>query len=367
MSKNINNRIINNKILIALLGLILLGRIIYLWHDNWKIISHPFNIKTVEDKYYKSQWFDPRSITPIDDEELYEYVGYALIKKGLGVFEANPEMPPLGKYIIGWMEINSGWSKLTGPAFSTIMLGLLLWLGLLAFKHPGTALIAVIAYSFQPLYFENFWRSHLDTMVQCFLIAGFILLHKGKYFWGILILGFLPGLKFSAFYFLLAFGFLVIYFIVKQKTNRLYYLPLLLLPLLVSYGQFFISGNTIFDWLKNEKWIIQFYLSSTATSPWYNPLTMLFCGWWKQWWGDLSWVRFREWNLIWPIFCLLTLVNLKKLITQKLLLILLIWLGIYLIALLTTIPTPKYFMLVLPFLYISALYTLENIIYRTIH
>jgi len=363
--KNLNiNPLLKNPLILRLLIIIFILRIISLWIINWKIITKPFDAHETEIKYYQSQWFDPRSETPIDDEELYEYVGYAFIKKGLGVFEANPEMPPLGKYIIGWIEINSGWSKLTGPIFSTLAIILLTILGINVFKNPSLAFLISFVYTFQPIYYENFWRSHLDTMILCCLILAMILLYKKKLVWGVLMLGFLPALKFSVFYLILVLGFIFIYIFIKRDFRILFFTPLLIVPLILSYLPFFISGNTIIDWLKNEKWIVDFYLSSSANSPLYNPVVMLLSGYWKQWWGDFSWQRFEEWNIIWPLSLILPVINFRKIWQHEIVKMLIIWLFVYMGSLLFTLPMPKYFMLVLPFLYITAAYSGEQLIYK---
>jgi len=177
-------------------------------------------------------------------------------------------------------------------------------------------------------------------------------------------LGFLPALKFSVFYLILVLGFIFIYIFIKRDFRILFFTPLLIVPLILSYLPFFISGNTIIDWLKNEKWIVDFYLSSSANSPLYNPVVMLLSGYWKQWWGDFSWQRFEEWNIIWPLSLILPVINFRKIWQHEIVKMLIIWLFVYMGSLLFTLPMPKYFMLVLPFLYITAAYSGEQLIYK---
>jgi len=67
---------------------------------NKQLYSKKFNFSQFEKKYYSSQWAIPHSKNVISDEDLYAYAGFKYIK-GLNPIHLAPEVPPLGKYLIG--------------------------------------------------------------------------------------------------------------------------------------------------------------------------------------------------------------------------------------------------------------------------
>ena len=99
------------------------------------------NYLNLEAKFNQSQWRDPRSNNPIDDNTLYHYAAFYLAKGG-SPFIVNPEVPPWGKYFYA-LSIKLG----KNPYWMSLAFYLsLVWLtGLITFELSKSKLLALAA------------------------------------------------------------------------------------------------------------------------------------------------------------------------------------------------------------------------------
>lgn len=152
-----------------------ISRLIYLWMNNWTVISEKFDPKILEQKFLQSQWRVPMSENPIDDETLFEYAGWAVLYDNKSIFEINPEGPPLGKILFGFIETSFGLAKINGAIFSSLALILMVFLGKRLLNSWILSLFLGISYSFQPIFTINYFRSLLDIPLLVFLLLSLIL------------------------------------------------------------------------------------------------------------------------------------------------------------------------------------------------
>jgi len=297
------------------------------------------------------------------DGELYQFTGYSLTQ-GADPFSINPEVPPLGKYILGTSIGVFGNPYLINGLLLVVSL-LAVWKISAFFPLPiFKRIILVLIFASTPLVYSQLFQSLLDLpqltallLHMLFMIKLFHSRSKKEQVINILFagvsLGCVIAIKVGTIF---PFIILADWYLMKKKKNTTFLFVIIgvsFLTYLCSYTQYFISGNTIFSWVKSQLWMMHFYLKSEVKT---NPLiliTSLFSGFYKGWWGE-GWKRVFEWNLFWP-FSIVSLViaadrcrRKHMSITPELFYIVAISLGILLLFFL--IPFwPRYFLLLLPF------------------
>jgi len=340
--------------------LLFIGLAVYF--SRWALIL-PTDVSHLQDRFDHSQWRIPMSKRVISDNELYQIAGIRLLE-GANPYSINPEVPPLAKYTYGLT-----WAATGNPHW----LSLGLYLASLALLYliskeltPNTSLhqVTVILFAISPLLLAQLSQTMLDLPQ---LVA--LLLHL----WAMLMLRKVANLSFRSPRVLkwialsglslgvaaaMKFPLVIPIFMIADawlllKDKRLWWgAPILGIAGLVylsSYFQYFLLGNNLIDWLKAQKWVYHFYLSSqNEPAPltfWMTALTGTYVGWWGQ-----TATRVSEWSWWWPAAIVLPIIVGLK---QKLRLspeqqyLSICWLG--LLALYTLIPFwPRYFLLLLP-------------------
>jgi predicted membrane-bound dolichyl-phosphate-mannose-protein mannosyltransferase len=163
------------------------------------ILRERFDTTYMYDLYEHSQWSIGKSIRSISDAGLYEVAGHQLVTKNT-FYDINPEVPPLGKYIIGISILLFHNGKILSAFLYLISIGLFYLVVSELVKKPLLKLLAVLLYVSEPLIFSQAGLSMLDLPQLCALLAHMLILlrihnHKKISLLNIL----LAGISFGAF------------------------------------------------------------------------------------------------------------------------------------------------------------------------
>lgn len=337
---------------------------IYQFRDNYLT---RFDAQYWKTRYLHSQWVVPDSKESIGDDGLYAYVGWEYIH-GRDPSLLNAEMPPFGKYMIGLSEIIFSNQNIFALLSGLLVLAGLYVLGKVIFKNTMLALIPVMLFSSDPLFFSQLRAPFLDSLYLGLLIFIFIFVLKEKFLPACIFLGLMAATKSSASIFLIVPAVIIAYLFYmkdyRQIKKFLLFLPVSILVFLLTYARYFLLGHNLREFLGLQKWIITFYetgAKGTAGAAWQ----ILLSGKWPTWWGTVEQVN--EWSLLWPLSLVAALFYIYKVLPRRRLYkstLLGFWIIVYLIFL-TFVPVwPRYLLLVLPFMYILAVWVLSKTLPR---
>lgn len=301
----------------------------------------------------------------IGDDGLYAYAGWEYIH-GKDPTLLNAEMPPLGKYLIGVSILVFNNQNIFSLISGILCLGSLYLLSKKVLKKTFITFFPVFFFSFEPLFYAQLRAPYLDLLYVSFLFFVLYFLIREKYILSCIFLGLMMSTKASLVSFVSVNISVIFYFLINRKyTNLKKFLiaaPISIIIFCLSYIQYFLRGHSLIDFLKVQKWVLAFYMSG-AKGAFGSVFVMLITGIWRTWFGQTT--RIAEWLPTWPIIFLLTIFLVyttikKKLFDQSILLF--IWIGIYMIFLLTVPVFPRYFLAIIPFLYILAVKSADILI-----
>lgn len=350
------------KILIFVLLLAIIGNFSYrVWGYREKYTT-PYDPVFWKNKYLKSQWVVSNSKEGIGDDGLYAYAGWEYLH-GKDPTLINPEMPPLGKYLIGLTILAFGNQAIFAILTGILSLFLLYLLSFEILKSKIYALATVAFFSMEPLFYTQLSAPYLDLLYLSTVLGFLYCTFKKNFLLSAFFLGFMAATKNSATSFLLGAVVSGAYVFLTDKKDLkkwLLTLPLSGLVLLLSYFQYFLLGHSLRDFLGAQKWILNFYAQG-AKGVFGSVIPMLFAGRWYNWFGPVE--KVNEWNLLWPILAvsaaIWTLVSRIKGKSGGLLIISL-WILCYFIFLLFVPVWPRYLLLLLPFFYLTFFHALSR-------
>lgn len=283
---------------------------------NW-IFFYQSDLSLLQNLFDNSQWRVPNSTRIISDSQLYEWAGYELIQ-GEPIYNINPEVPPLAKYLYGVAIVAWGNPYLMSFIFylaSILFFYLLAWQ---VIKDQNQVWWATILFALMPSVYRQITHAMLDLPQLLALLihawAVLKLLKKIPQPWHKWLLLVVAGLSLGAFAATKIALYLPLIIMadvwVLGRSKKWSYL-FLILPLsgvfyLATYTAFFVQGGSLWQWLGNQKWMLEFYRSSQVKAiPFLAVITMM-SGWYQGWWGE-SWQWVEVWNLLWPISIAATL------------------------------------------------------------
>lgn len=295
-----------------------------------------FDIRKYENKYYQSQWVLPNSKNLISDIDLYAYAGYRYIK-GENPILINPEVPPLGKYIVGLSILffnNFRVLNLVACFLSLVLIFLLSYQLTQSFFQSSLSLFLT---SINSLFLDQIINAgQLEIFQLLFLLAFYFFfikfLRKKRYIFLLIssfVLGCFISIKFFFYFYLLINLTIIIFFFIYQKSKKLkinwlikIFIILNFISLLVyslTYFQLFLKSRTLIKFLGAQKWIFNFYNQSKVEKNkiFGNYLALLFLNKWRYWTGNYPWITYENWSLIWPITFILGIFSFLKLSKQK--------------------------------------------------
>lgn len=346
-----------------LLLVVLIGNLGFrIWQYRQEYLTK-FDPDYWQDRYLKSQWVDPQSKEPIGDDGLFAYAGWEYIH-GADPTLINAETPPLGKYLIGLSILIFRNQNIFALLTGILVLFIFYKLNFFFFKEKIWALLPVVLFSLEPLYYQQLRAPYLDNLYLLFLISTFYFLLKEKLLISTIFLGLMATTKNTVSTLLLVGGVCSIYVFLTRRESLTIFLKSLLISLLVlflTYFRYFWLGHSFRDFLGVQKWILNFYtIGAKGTLGMVFP--MLVINRWQTWWDGV--VKISEWQATWPILLVASSWYLVSRIRRKKrdqLLLPFTWIVIYL-AFLSFIPVwPRYFLLLLPFMYTLGVSNVQKI------
>jgi len=331
-------------------------------------------------QYLDSQWVNPKSQAPIGDHGLYSWAGWAYLH-GENPVLINPEMPPLGKYLIGLGLVLTRRPGFVSAFFFFLSLASFYALNLKVLKNHSLALVPIALMSFERIYLSLLTIPMLDTLQLTFLILAFYFLYnprgKRSFILASLCLG---GVLTTKFYLggLLVILSLASYFLITRQFNHLknylLTLPLAFLVHLVSYTNYFLHGNSLRSYFGVQKFIYEFYRSGAPSVPigsyWLLVLFNRWRVWWGAAWGEFYTLTTQEWRPLWPV-AVITLIYFSFQYARRLksrsnsfnssVYLLVHWLLTYSLFLSFIGGWPHYLLLFLPFTYLLLTYKLKTL------
>jgi hypothetical protein len=368
--KTQNLKLLHKAIFIILVGIILFNVFSVVLQQKEKyFINYKTSYSSLERTYYASIYKDKHG-TWIPDENLYSYIGGALVRGKSPIF-LNPEVPPFGTYLIGLSTVLFNNQHVIIVFFAVLSLYLMYLVGKQIYQSGIMALIPPLLLSFEPI-FKNqlIYTPLLDIIQLVFLLSVFYFLNKAiqaknKFLVYILLVNVFLGLFISTKFFgsgiTVAFAILAT-FLVHKEWKRLVIalltMPVAVLILYANYLKVLIDGYPLNKFLGIQKWIF-LYNSGHLMKP-LSIWPLLFLNKWYQSFGKQNISSDPQWLISWPIvttISLLTLVtHFLKRISKREIEPLFFWAISYLLLMSLVDANARYFVILIPILYMIALY-----------
>lgn len=302
----------------------------------------------------------------LSDSDLYLASGY-LYAKGNSPISYDFQVPPFLKYMFGYSIVLFNNPYVVQIGLGILFLSLTYLLGLKVFKRSEISLFACLFLIIDPLFVNLTVNTLLDLGQGVFLLAYLISLvfYEKEFIIQGILLGLLFASKFwgGSIFFILMF---LIYLLYKRKFDLKRYLLHLVIAFIVfslTYLKTFIDKGGLFNMFFFQLKVLKFYLNHDSASVFGSSLLLFLTGYLKSWWGNKAIVRSNIWSIFWPIGLVVSSIfaikeAFKKKVNTRLLI------GsiplLYLVYLSAQAPFPRYFILILPFIYL----TLSDFIYH---
>lgn len=361
-----------NKLMYIALNLLVLGNIISV------IVSHPATyfstnfsstFQSIEKAYFNSQYIKKNPDGWIPDEVVNTYAGVKYVQ-GVSPILIAPDTPPLGRYLIGLSVIFFNNPNIIVLISAVLSLCLMYALGMQVFKNSILSLIPVSLFSLEPI-FKNqlIYTPLLDIMQLVFLLLVFVFFNKGLikrallfFILSSIFLGCFISTKFFAtgLTVVTAMFFVLLYNKFYNKLLRMAYsLPLALVVLLLSYVREFVRSPHILPFLGVQKWIFIYHKSQLILPFSIWPLLLL--NKWYVWYGNEKVISDSQWSISWPIITVLFLLTsflyfMKKIKKNISLEVLIFWVISYILFFSFGQVASRYFVILIPILYIVSFY-----------
>jgi len=341
---------------------ILFGNIDYFFAKGYNA-----QYESLKSAYYSSQYAKKENPGIMPDETFESFAGGAFVR-GVNPILIVHEHPPLGRYIIGLSTILFDNAKtLIVPCLFISVFGIFL-IGKIILKKTLFAFIPLGIFVNEPLFVSKLTIAPLLEPIQLpFIIFSLYFFIRGieskKFLAWFIATSLMVGAVISIRFFILGaalFISMMIYMTLRRKLDRKLVqfaisLPLSLIPLFASYTKTMIDGYSFLQILGVQKYIFAYHHSKIIV--FFSFWDLLLFNRWHTWWGDRRILHELHWIIAWPISAFLTyasliLVFLKKIKVSKEGEVLFIWVIVYSLLLSIGTSTTRYFLPLLPFLYI---------------
>ncbi len=353
-------------VLISYLGLVM--------YANRVLFTTRFDEAYWKDKYEHSQWKLPLSIRTIGDDGLYLYEGYRIAKGGDPTL-LNAEVPPFGKYLIGFTILLFGAAHLYGLWTILLLFALVYLLAKSILRHTGIALGITLLLATDPLITSQYALTMMDGLQAALLVLFLTLLFrlggakKRHLPFAVLASGLALGLFAETKAPVLApvltiCGLTYVWFSTKKPWCLVWFLVWSAIGYLAPYLPYFLAGHTFFEWLGVQKWIASFYLHGNLTPTWGSVFTTLIAGRFQNIFSRV-WETAPQWSPVWGLLFWGAIAGVFRLRNEKtsrlewriLLSALFLIIGLYALIPFWT----RYVVTVLPLLYIAGGYVVSEL------
>ncbi|MBI3985245.1 MAG: hypothetical protein HY344_04925 [Candidatus Levybacteria bacterium] len=378
MAQKTKLKLFKRLLFIALILVIVfnIGSTVFSLKEKYFSQNYWQNFKSLEKVFLDSQYVNKHPVGWIPDQTAFSYAGGKLIKGESPVLVV-PDAPPLGKYIIGLSAVifnNDSTFILVSMVASLVLLYLL---SLQIFSNKIVAVLPVFFLSFEPI-FKNqlIYAPLMDIFQLVFLIGCFYFFNKGLtnkrimlfFLLANLFLGLFIATKFfiTGFTIIAAWGLVLLF---NRDKKRILYLilnlPVSLLILLISYSRVFAFGYTFNKFLGIQKWVFLYHQSFLILP--FSVWPLLLLNKWYVWFGDKPVISDGQWLFTWPIITIISIITivlyiLKRIPREKNLEVLMAWVSIYLLFLSLGQVFSRYFVILIPILYIISLYGIVEVV-----
>ncbi len=354
------------KYILILLPILLYLTLILNFKKN--IFNYRFN-KNIIEKYKRSQDI-PKEVPGrlfLSDSDIHIASAY-LYLNGAEPTEFNFQHPPLIKYLFG-ISIKI----FSNPFIMQIIFGityivLTYILSIKLTQSSGVALLSSLLLAVDPLLVDLTSQALLDlgqSVFAIFYVISFLFYTSNPILPGIA-LGLLAGSKFwgAALFFYLT---LQLFFIYKHKFNlkkASFQLLSAAVMFSVLYIPTFIQKNGFFNILFFELKTVKYWLNHSVASIPGASLLLFLSGYFKSWWGKSNWLFSTPWSFLWPASLITSIYYVFSKLREKKndnKLIIGILPFLYLLFLGVQAPFTRYFVIVLPYLYITLAIHISNV------
>ncbi len=333
----------------------------------------------LESLYYSSQYVKKKNPGIIPDDTFEAFVGGAFLR-GFNPINIVHEHPPLGRYIIAL-------SILLFDNASTLILSLLVLsltacflIAKIVIKNSLLALIPIAIFSNDPLFISKLQYSPLLEAIQLpFILLSLYFFIRGikseKSFRWFALTSLMVGFVISIRFFILGmtlFCAMFMYFIIRKRFNKqlIYFTistPISLIVLFASYAKTILDGYSLWQILGVQKYLLYYHQTKLENSLSFWDLILF--NRWHTWWGDRGVIRDSTWFIAWPIamfsaFSCLIASLAKRMHMNEGEKFLFIWVIIYCGLLSVGNSTTRYFLPLVPILYILMISFLTRIVYE---
>lgn len=326
--------------------------------------------------YLGSQYVNKHPEGWIPDEVIDAYNAGALIKGENPVLTV-PDTPPLGKYLIGLSIYLFNNENITTVICGFGSLFMMFLIGKRIYGSTLLALLPPLFFSFEPIFANQFIYSPLFDIIQLlFLLLSFYFFNKGynnkKVLVNFLLATIFLGCFISTKFFITGLTIIAAWFCVlffnKEKKKIIYLsslLPIAVIVLLVSYIKVFAFGYSFRELLGVQKWIFLYHKSQLILPFSIWPLLLL--NKWYVWFGNTPIISDPQWRITWPLITLGSLLTIGFYLLQKIkrnkdVEVLMAWVIFYLLFFSFGQITARYFVILLPILYMIAIFGLTSLI-----
>jgi hypothetical protein len=362
----------NRLLWLLLLGIILFRPVGTVIEQKEKFFSPGYerSYSSLKEKYNKSQYAKKKNPTIMSDDDFEQFAGGAFLK-GLNPILIVHDHPPLGRYIVSLSILlfdNAHTIMLFVMALN--ILGLYL-LSLTVLKDHFAALIPTGIFLNEPMFITRLIETPLPEPIQLpFILFAFYFFLKGlrssKDIWWFIGTSLMIGVIISTRFFILGAaitGSMGLYLLLTHKLDRktihfLLTLPLSLVVLLLSYFRTIQLGASPLEIIRIQKYILAYHKSKFVLP--FTVWDLLLFNRWHTWWGSRAVLSDAQWTILWPIatlsvFAMIVTAVLKKFKgftdAEK---VLMLWVTVHLTMLSTGYTSSRYFLSLLPILYILA-------------
>lgn len=346
--------------------------------QNRSLYTTHFDPKLFEKKFNQSQWVIPNSKKIISDEDLYAYSGYQYVK-GKNPILINPEVPPLGKYIIGVSILIFNNQRIASILAGVLSLGIIFLLLYLSTRSLFISSLGLFLSSITSLFIDQLIHApQLDIFQLFFLLSTFyffLLYLKKKSLVYMLLSGISAGAFVSTKIFVVSFflinSTLFLFYLMRRISIKKVAIEMVLLNVvtllvyLITYAGYFVNGGTLRGFFGVQKWIFLFYNDSQIDKIKLlgSYIGLILLNRWKYWSAGYPIISYESWAIIWPLIFLLggistfMLVKKKNGLKDNLVLIFTVFLIVYNGFLFITPIYPRYLLLLfIPLNMLTVLY-----------
>jgi len=377
----INPKIINKIIFIIFIGIIFfnVGGTVLNLKEKYTSSNYWQNYKALEKAYYNSIYKNKKGIF-LPDETLYSYISGALVR-GKSPILLNPEVPPFGTYLIGFSILFLNNQHIIILFFAILSLFIMYLLGKQIYSSKITPLIPVVLFSSEAI-FKNqlIYTPLLDIIQLAFLLTIFYffnkyIIDKKNSIRNVLLvnifLGFFISTKFFGTGIAVVLSILITLIIHSEfKKIKMFILtlPVAVFILYFNYIKVLIDGYPINRFFGIQKWIF-LYNQGHVTQP-FSIWPLILLNKWYVWFGNKPVISDPQWLITWPIITigsfLTIIINFAKRIAKREVEILFLWILVYFFTMSFVQATARYFVILIPVLYLVIIYGFEQYIIKII-